>query len=75
MRMAEWRRRRNKTQEWLAEQLEVSQSYVSAIERVDHPKLPNARVMIRAMIVTDFEVMPNDWFPIAELIAKCRNAA
>lgn len=67
MRLAEWRKGEGKTQEWLADQLSVTQSYVSTIERAHDNVMPGKLVLIRIAVLTRFKVLPNDFLPLDDL--------
>lgn len=67
MRLAEWRKGEAKTQDWLAEQLGVTQPYVSTIERAVDPVMPGKMVLIRIAILTRLKVLPNDFIPLDDL--------
>lgn len=67
MKLAAWRAQENKTQEWVAEQLGVSQPYISNIERSRSPLIPGSSVIVRAYVMSDGAIMPNDWFDLPEL--------
>lgn len=70
MRLAEWRKREGKTQAWVAEQLGVTQSYVSTIERAHDNIMPGKVHLIRIALLTRLKVLPNDFLPIDELRQK-----
>ena len=65
MRLADWRKSEQKTQEWLAEALEISQPLVSKIEAGG--VMPRFALMVRIILLTRFKVLPNDFFPIDRL--------
>ena len=73
MKLAAWRKREGKSQEWVAAQLGCTQPYVSLIEKKRDPAIPNREVMKRIYIMTRREVLPTEWYDIpaweAELIA------
>jgi transcriptional regulator with XRE-family HTH domain len=67
MRLAEWRKREGKTQAWLADQLGVTQSYISTIERAVDNIVPGRVHLIRIALLTRLKVLPNDFLPIDDL--------
>ena len=67
MKLAAWRIGKDKTQEWVADQLGVSQPHVSKMEQARNPAVPGAKVIIKAYIMSDGEITPNDWFDLPKL--------
>jgi len=61
MRLAEWRKREGKTQAWLADQLDVSQPYISAIERADNNLVPGKALAEKIFMLSEGAVEPNDF--------------
>lgn len=79
MKLSQWRQINHRTQAWVAEQIGVSQSFISLIERAQDPQTPNADVMRALYILTHGQVQPNDFYDVpawqAELIRKEAEAA
>lgn len=75
MRLAQWRKANGFTQVQLAEQLGVSQPYISMIERWPSIAAPTRDIMLKIIALTDGLVLPNDFFPIADVLAEARAAA
>ncbi len=67
MRLAVWRKKMGKTQAWLADELGCSQSYISQIERVDHPYVPGPAMMIEIYRLSSGDVEPNDFYDLPDL--------
>lgn len=64
LKLAEWRKREGKTQEWVAAELGCTQPYISQIERATQPIIPGAEVMERIFLLTNGEVEPNDFYDV-----------
>lgn len=64
MKLAAWRKREGRTQEWLAGELGCSQPYISQIERVISPIIPGPDLLERIFSVTNGEVEPNDFYDV-----------
>jgi transcriptional regulator with XRE-family HTH domain len=64
LKLAAWRKREGKTQEWLAAELGCSQPYVSQIERAQDAIIPGADIMERVFIVSEGAVEPNDFYDV-----------
>jgi transcriptional regulator with XRE-family HTH domain len=64
VKLAEWRKREGRTQEWLAGELRCSQPYISQIERARNPIVPGPEILQRIYLVTDGAVEPNDFYPL-----------
>ncbi|WP_374758642.1 helix-turn-helix domain-containing protein [Sphingomonas sp. GV3] len=64
MKLAAWRKREGKTQDWLAGELGCSQPYVSQIERAVNPIIPGPEIMERIFQVTQGAVEPNDFYEL-----------
>lgn len=67
MKLALWRKREGRTQEWIAAQLGCSQPYVSQIERATSPIIPGPAVMIEIYRMTMGGVQPNDFYDLPAL--------
>lgn len=66
MRLAAWRKAEGKTQEWLADQLGCTQSYISQIERAEEPIIPRRAVMLKIVRLTGGAVQPNDFYDLPQ---------
>lgn len=75
MRLAQWRKVKGWTQTQLADELGVSQPYVSDMERASSPSIPGPSVMIEIFILTRGAVQPNDFYDLPALVADQREAA
>lgn len=64
MKLAVWRKRENRTQEWLATALGCSQPYISQIERAVAPIIPGPELLEKIFLVTDGAVEPNDFYDV-----------
>lgn len=65
MKLLHWRQlRKERTQIWVADQIGVSQSFISLIERAVDPQTPNAEVMRKIYILTAGQVQPNDFYDV-----------
>jgi transcriptional regulator with XRE-family HTH domain len=67
VRLAVWRKKMGKTQAWLADELGCSQSYISQIERVEHPYVPGVAMMIEIYLLSHGQVQPNDFYVLPDL--------
>lgn len=63
MKLLEWRKANQKTQEWLAEETGIDQALISRYERGTTPLVPNARKIEKA---TNGAVTLDDWYPTDE---------
>lgn len=64
MRLVEWRKRKGWTQTRLADELGVTQSYVSTMERAIDPAIPNPAVMRKIFDLSEGMVEPNDFYSL-----------
>ncbi|WP_061780771.1 helix-turn-helix domain-containing protein [Sphingomonas sanguinis] len=62
LRLVDWRKKKGLTQGQLADAIDVSQSYISQIERSKNPVVPNPAVMERIYRFTAGEVEPNSFY-------------
>lgn len=72
VKLAAWRKIKGWTQEQLAEQLGVSQPYVSLMERAREPNIPGPGVMIEIYSLSDGMVQPNDFYDLPKLRADAQ---
>lgn len=70
MRLVAWRKKMGWTQTQLAEQLGVTQSYVSTMERAVDPAIPNASIMALIFAISGGQVQPNDFYVLPDLPAR-----
>lgn len=75
MRLASWRKQRGWTQMQLAEELGVSQPYVSDMERAANPSIPGPSVMIAIFELSRGAVQPNDFYSLPAVAPARREAA
>jgi len=64
VKLAAWRKREGRTQEWVATELGCTQSYVSQIERASRPIIPGPEIMERVFVMTAGAVEPNDFYDV-----------
>lgn len=64
MKLAEWRKRNGRTQEWVAAKIDVDQGFVSRIERAINAQVPRRDILERIYLLTDGAVEPNDFYPM-----------
>lgn len=75
MRVAEWRKQKGWTQARLADELGVTQPYVSGMERASNPSIPGPSVMVELFVLSHGAVQPNDFYDLPALAANEREAA
>ena len=75
MRLAQWRKLKGWTQMQLADELGVSQPYVSDMERASNPSIPGPAVMVEIFVLSKGAVQPNDFYDLPALAVNDREAA
>lgn len=67
VRLAIWRKNKGMNQLELADELGVSQPYISMIERIDDPQIPRRDIMLKIYRLTGGDVEPNDFYELPPL--------
>jgi transcriptional regulator with XRE-family HTH domain len=67
VRLVDWRKKMDWTQERLAEALHVRQPYVSTMERSREPAIPGRKLMLKIYLLTGGDVQPNDFYELPAL--------
>lgn len=75
MRVAQWRKLKRWTQTRLADELGVTQPYVSGMERAVNPSIPGPNVMIELFRISGGAVQPNDFYDLPRLTSPQLEAA
>jgi transcriptional regulator with XRE-family HTH domain len=67
VRLVDWRKQMDWTQERLASELGVTQPYVSTMERARNPAVPGPGLMIEIFVLSRGAVRPDDFYELPAL--------
>jgi transcriptional regulator with XRE-family HTH domain len=70
VRLAEWRKSQNWTQQRLADALRVTQPLISTFERARNPAIPGPALMTEIYVLTGGAVRPDDFYELPALAGE-----